>query len=85
MTYRTRKWVLFIGGTVAILATCAALVAAIVLGISAMERRGCARTSEAMGRDWRYNGATEGCFVRLDDGTWLPLENYRLTDTEAPR
>ena len=83
MSYRTREWVVVTGVTVGILALCAAVVASIVLGISAMERRGCARTAEAMGRDWRYNGVSEGCFVRLDNGTWLLLENYRLTNTEA--
>jgi hypothetical protein len=42
-----------------------------------MGENGCQRKEEAYGRDTRYDFFAGGCFVELDDGTWIETEKYR--------
>lgn len=82
---RLREWVFFALGVLASIAAVAAIVGGALFTVSIIERRGCHRTADAMGREARYNGATEGCLIRTDAGTFVPLDNYRLSNTEAGR
>ena len=70
------------GTVVAITCLVVGLVAAAVLAGSAVERRNCHFTAESMDRDGRYDFFA-GCFVRLSDGTEVPLESYRATNEEG--
>lgn len=51
-------------------------------GLYALSREECANKAEAMGRDWKAP-LIGGCLVRTDGGSYVPLDNYRLTNEEA--
>lgn len=55
-----------------------ALVAALVLGIGALERTNCHHKSDAIeAADWQW-GYFAGCIVQVDEGgRWFPLGQYR--------
>jgi hypothetical protein len=66
-----------------------ALLAGLVVGIgylawyvSVVE---CDHVQTAMGKPTRLDTWGEGCMVTLDDGTEVPLSNYRVTEEEPAR
>lgn len=50
--------------------------------VSAVE---CDHVQTAMGKPTRLDTWGEGCMVTLDDGTEVPLSNYRVTEEEPAR
>lgn len=67
----------FVGAAVAIVV----VIGGMLLFINAAERHQCKTSAEGMGRDYKYSLLTT-CRVQTDDGTYVPLDNYRLTEEE---
>jgi hypothetical protein len=44
----------------------------------------CRNTAQRMHREYK-SGWLEGCLVRLDDGSYIPLSNLRVQDIERGR
>lgn len=44
----------------------------------------CEQKAEEMNTEARYSWQL-GCRIKLDDGRWIPLENYRHVDDEGER
>lgn len=78
--YGCRGWV-YVASVVLVLG-------GLIGGITALLRRTdivrCRNTATAMHREYR-SGWLEGCLVKLDDGTFIPLGNLRTTDLERAK
>lgn len=68
--------VLFYGGAVVF------VIMSIGVGVTALETRECETKAEALGRDSRYSW-NAGCFVESDDGSFVPIDNLRVTKAES--
>lgn len=70
-------------GLIAI-AVSVALIGLLLGAATGADRIGCERSAEAMQRVHRY-GFFEGCLIQLNDGTFVPLDQYRSTVEEVGR
>lgn len=48
----------------------------------AISDHSCEQVADAMGRKYDY-GTWKGCLVQTEDGTMIPLSNYRLSHNEG--
>lgn len=72
-----------VGWTAAVAVVVGAIAGVCALVATNVDGRNCAVAQEQMGRDTRWD-LFAGCYVQAEDGSYVPLENYRLSDTDAP-
>lgn len=70
-----------IAGVVGIIGAVGFAVMSIGVGVAAVDTIACQNKGDALGRDSRYSWSAD-CLVESDDGTFVPIDNLRITSEE---